>query len=134
MNLESEMTSNQPDVTLEQLRAMSAAFAAHDVEGIVEWFHDDGEFRNAKGPDVWGQAYKGKAELRRFFTTLFSTTPDVRWKHTAEFVAGNRGVTEWHRTGTHLGEKQEWLGCDIYTFREGKIARKETYVKIIVPR
>ncbi|MCW5747007.1 MAG: nuclear transport factor 2 family protein [Alphaproteobacteria bacterium] len=121
-----------PAVTLDRLREIGGAFARHDVEGIVEAFADDGEFRNARGPDVWGKSYRGKAEIRAFFTALFAASPDVQWRHTAEFVAGDRAVTEWHRTATLAdGTRQAWLGCDLYTFRGGKILLKDTYIKVV---
>ena len=124
--------SSTGTVTLERLREIGAAFAGHDVEGIVEAFAEDGEFRNARGPDVWGRTYRGKDEIRAFFTALFASSPDVQWRHTAEFVAGDRAVTEWQRTAT-LGnsERQAWLGCDLYTFRGDKILRKDTYIKVV---
>ena len=121
-----------PDVTLERLREIGAAFARHDVEGIVGAFADDGEFRNARGPDVWGQSYKGKAAIRQYFTALFAASSDVQWRHTAELVCGDRALTEWHRTATlKTGERQEWLGCDLYTFRRGLIVMKDTYIKVV---
>ena len=121
-----------PPVTLEQLRAVGAAFARRDVDGIVNSFAEDGEFRNAKGPDFWGQSYKGKTAIRSYFEPLFAMARDVRWKHTSEFICGNRAVTEWHRTGTlRTGEKQSWLGCDLYTFRRGLILMKDTYIKVV---
>ena len=55
------------DVTLERLHEIADAFARRDVEGIVNSFAEDGEFRNAKGPDFWGQSYKGKAAIRSYF-------------------------------------------------------------------
>jgi ketosteroid isomerase-like protein len=125
-------TTIVPDVTLERLREIGSAFARHDVEGIVGAFADDGEFRNARGPDVWGQSYKGKPAIREYFTALFASTSDVQWRHTAEFVCGNRAVTEWHRTATlTTGVRQEWLGCDLYTFRGGLIVMKDTYIKVV---
>ena len=36
-----------PPVTMDQLRAVGAAFARRDVDGIVAAFAPDGEFRNA---------------------------------------------------------------------------------------
>ena len=111
-----------PDVTLERLHEIADAFARHDVDGIVGFFAEDGEFRNAKGPHHWGQSFKGRA-----------ATSDVNWQHTSEFICGNRAVTEWHRTATLAsGERQEWLGCDLYTFRRGLIVMKDTYVKVVV--
>jgi ketosteroid isomerase-like protein len=122
-----------PDVTLEQLHAIADAFARRDVVGIVNSFADDGEFRNAKGPDYWGQSFKGKAAIRGYFEPLFANAGDVKWQHTSEFIHGNRAVTEWHRTATlRSGERQEWLGCDLYTFRRGLIVMKDTYIKVVV--
>jgi hypothetical protein len=112
------------DVTLERLHEIADAFARRDVDGIVNSFAEDGQFRNARGPDYWGQSY---------FGPLFASTGDVKWRHTSEFVCGDRAVTEWHRTATlRTGERQEWLGCDLYTFRRGLIVMKDTYVKVVV--
>ncbi len=122
-----------PDVTLERLHEIADAFARHDVDGIVGFFAEDGEFRNAKGPHHWGQSFKGKAAIRSYFVPLFAGTNDVKWQHTSEFICGNRAVTEWHRTATLSGgERQEWLGCDLYTFQRGLILMKDTYVKVVV--
>ena len=122
------------DVSLDRVREIGAAFARHDVDGIVNSFADDGVFRNAKGPDVSGRSYTGKAEIRAFFEALFAGSPNVQWRHTAEYVAGNRAVTEWHRSATTTsGERQEWLGCDLYTFRDNMIVLKDTYIKVVAP-
>lgn len=121
-----------PHVTMEQLRAVGAAFARRDVDAIVAAFAPDGEFRNAKGPDYWGQSFKGHAAIRSYFEPLFAQASDVRWQHTSEFIRGDRAVTEWHRTATlKNGEKQSWLGCDLYTFRNGLIVMKDTYIKVV---
>ena len=121
------------DVTFEILHRVADAFARRDVDGIVESFAEDGEFRNAKGPDYWGQTFKGKAAIRSYFEPLFANTGDVKWVHTNEFICGDRAVTEWHRTATLVsGERQEWLGCDLYTFRRGLIVMKDTYIKVVV--
>jgi hypothetical protein len=46
------------------------------------------------------------------------------------FVAGDRGVSEWLFTGTTPdGKCIEVKGCDVFTFRNGKIAVKESYFK-----
>lgn len=121
------------DVTFEILHRVADAFARRDVDGIVNSFAEDGEFRNAKGPDYWGQSFKGKVAIRSYFEPLFAGTGDVKWNHTKEFICGDRAVTEWHRTATlKTGERQEWLGCDLYTFRRGLIVMKDTYIKVVV--
>ena len=119
------------DITLERLREIGAAFARHDVEGIVAAFAEDGVFRNARGTEIWGKAYEGRAAIRAFYAALFADAGDVQWRHTAEFVTGDRAVTEWHRTATTRdGTKQAWLGCDLYTFRRGLIVVKDTFIKV----
>ena len=121
------------DVTFEILHRVADAFARRDVDGIVNSFAEDGEFRNAKGPDYWGQSFKGKGAIRSYFEPLFASASDVKWVHTNEFICGDRAVTEWHRTATlQTGERQEWLGCDLYTFRRGLIVMKDTYIKVVV--
>ncbi len=120
------------NVTLERLHEVGGFFAARDVAGIVACFAEDGAFRNAVGPDISGQTYRGHAAIRAFFTDLFARSPDVRWDHSAEYVAGDRGVTEWRRTATLAsGERQEWLGCDLYTFRGRHVLLKDTYIKVV---
>jgi ketosteroid isomerase-like protein len=45
-------------------------------------------------------------------------------------VAGDRGVSEWVFTGTaHDGAAVEVQGCDVFTFRDGLIAVKNSYRK-----
>jgi taurine dehydrogenase small subunit len=125
--------STGPDVTPERLHEIADAFAGRDVDGIVNCFAEDGEFRNARGPDYWGQSFKGRAAIRGYFEPLFASTGDVMWRHTREFICGNRAVAEWHRTATlKTGERQEWLGCDLYTFRRSLIVMKDTYIKVVV--
>ena len=123
------------DVTLERLHEIADAFARRDVDAIVASFAEDGEFRNARGPHYWGESFKGKAAIRSYFEPLFAASAEVSWRHTSEFICGNRAVTEWHRTATlHTGERQEWLGCDLYTFRRGLIVMKDTYIKVVAPK
>lgn len=120
------------DVTFERLHEIADAFARRDVDGIVNSFEEDGEFRNARGPHHWGESFKGRAAIRRYFEPLFAASGDVAWRHTSEFIAGNRAVTEWHRTATlRTGERQSWLGCDLYTFRRDLIVMKDTYIKVV---
>ncbi len=122
------------DVTFEILHRVADAFARRDVDGIVDLpLPRTVNSRNAKGPDYWGQSFKGKAAIRSYFEPLFAAASDVKWNHTSEFIHGDRAVTEWHRIATlRTGERQEWLGCDLYTFRRGLIVMKDTYIKVVV--
>lgn len=116
--------------TIALLEAIGDAFNRHDVDAILDFFADDGVFDNAMGPDIHGQRYGGKETLRAFFSELMATCPDIQWNPIDNRVDGNKGFSEWRRQCTlPSGEKQDWLGLDIFTFRGGLIVKKDTYFK-----
>jgi predicted SnoaL-like aldol condensation-catalyzing enzyme len=87
-------------------------------------------FDNAMGPEIHGQRYVGKETLRAFFSELMANCPDIQWNAIDNRVDGNKGFSEWRRQCTlPNGEKQDWLGLDIFTFRDGLILKKDTYFK-----
>jgi hypothetical protein len=48
------------------------------------------------------------------------------------WVSDDRGCSEWLLTGTTTqGELVEVRGCDLFEFRDGKIARKDSYWKLV---
>jgi ketosteroid isomerase-like protein len=56
--------------------------------------------------------------------------PDAQWNDPRHFVAGDRGVSEWRFTGTRSdGTRVEVNGCDVFTFRDGKIHVKDSFRK-----
>ena len=64
------------------------------------------------------------------FARVFATFPDARFGNARHVVAGERGVSEWVFTGNAAdGRKVEVNGCDLFTFRDGKIAIKSSYFK-----
>jgi ketosteroid isomerase-like protein len=55
---------------------------------------------------------------------------DAHWANARHFIAGSRGASEWTFTGTHTdGRRVEVTGCDLFTFRDGKIAVRNSYRK-----
>ncbi len=114
------------------LEAIGDAFNRHDVDAIIDFFAEDGDFDNAMGPEIYGQRYVGKETLRDFFSELMTKCPDIQWNTIDNSIHGNKGFSEWRRQCTlPNGEKQDWLGLDIFTFRNGKIIKKDTYFKIV---
>ena len=121
-------------VTLELMQRIDQVFADHNVDGIVASFAPDGVFDNAIGPEVLGARYAGHAEIRSFYETLFASASDVKWAKTDIRISGNKVYAEWLRTATTAeGVKQAWQGMDIYTFRDGLIIKKDTYIKVVSP-
>ena len=91
---------------------------------------DDCVFESSSGDDVCGTRYEGADAVRAGFARAWESLPDARWAEPRHFVVGDRGVSEWTFSGTQAdGRRVEVSGCDIFTFREGKIAIKNSYRK-----
>ena len=102
----------------------------HDVERLMTFMTDDCVFESAAGPEVCGARHAGREAVRAAFTRVLTSVPDAAFHDTRHFVAGDRGVSEWRFTGTTAaGTKVEVDGCDVVTFRGGKIAAKSSFLK-----
>jgi len=118
------------DVTPAYLDAFAAAWNQHDVDAILSMMTPDCVFEASRGPDVKGTVYVGQDEVRQGIEEVFETFPDARWTGASHFLAGDRGVSEWVFTGTGPNGRVEVQGCDVFTFRDGKIAVKNSYRKM----
>ena len=119
------------DEAIEMLGAITAAFDAHDLDAILAHFADDAVFEGPRGKDPWGTRFVGKEAVREGFAARFSGIPDVRYRDEGAFVDGDRGASEWTLSGTTTsGEPIEVRGCDLWTIRDGKIVKKDSFWKI----
>jgi ketosteroid isomerase-like protein len=123
------MTQSERDLeTL--LNAFAAAWNRHDIDSLMSMMTDDGVFEASGGNDVNGERHEGPAAVRTAFMAVFAQYPDARWGGARHFVLGDRGVSEWTFTGTLKdGRRVEVNGCDLFTFRDGKIAIKNSFRK-----
>jgi ketosteroid isomerase-like protein len=121
----------QHDEAMQMLRSIAAAFDRHDLDGIMAHFADDAVFESPRGPEPWGRRFVGREEVRTAFAGRFSGIPDVRYREDDHFVDGDRGASEWTLSGTTTdGERLEVRGCDLWTIRDGRIVKKDSYWKI----
>jgi hypothetical protein len=68
--------------------------------------------------------------VRDAYAAVFAQYPDAHWGGARHLVRGDRGVSEWTFTGTLKdGKRVEVNGCDLFTFRSGKIAVKNSFRK-----
>jgi ketosteroid isomerase-like protein len=68
--------------------------------------------------------------VREAFARVFKMFPDAHFGNARHFVAGDRGLSEWVFTATSAdGKKIEVNGCDVFTFRNGKITKKDSFFK-----
>ena len=120
--------SDQKSVAL--LVRFNAAWNAHDIETLLDCMTEDGMFRASTGPAPFGAAAAGREELRRAYSSIWQTYPDAQWTQARHFASGANACSEWIFTGTKAdGTKVEVQGCDLFTFRDGKIAVKASFLK-----
>jgi ketosteroid isomerase-like protein len=112
------------------LVAFADAWNRHDVDALMSFMAPDGVFEASGGNTVNGERHEGQQAVRAAYAAVFATYPDARWNNARHFVAGDRGVSEWTFTGTMKdGKRVEVTGCDLFTFKNGKIALKNSYRK-----
>jgi len=124
------MPNVSAQVTTDMLQAFADAWNRHDVDALMSFMTKDCVFEGSAGPDVCGTLYAGSKAVRAGFSEVWATFPDAYWGNARHFVCGDRGVSEWIFTGTRAdGTRVEVNGCDVFTFRDGKIAVKNSYRK-----
>ena len=127
--------SNDTKVTIALLDTIQDAFNRHDVDAILSYFADDGEWLMARGPDPWeARRLRGKQAIGDVLRARYAVIPDMRWVDMQHFIdaGGSRACSEWTVKGTpREGPPLDFLGCDLWTFRDGRITKKDTYWKFI---
>jgi ketosteroid isomerase-like protein len=120
--------------TVEMLEAITDAFNEHDADAVMSFFTDDCVFETPRGPEPCGRRLVGKEAVREGVAARFAGIPDVHYSDGTHWVLGDRGVSEWTLTGTTTdGQRLELRGCDLWTFRDGKVLKKDSYWKMVEP-
>ena len=124
------MAKQSDKITVEFLQVFADAWNRHDVDDLMSFMTDDCVFESSGGEDVCGTRYEGSKAVRKGYSKSWEDFPDAQWNDAHHFVIGDRGVSEWVFTGTKTdGKRLEVAGCDIFTFRDDKIAVKNSYRK-----
>ena len=119
------------DAATKMLKAIATAFDEHDLDAIMAHFADDAVFEGPRGTEPWGTRWVGREAVREGFAARFAGIPDVRYRHDQHFVDGDRGASEWTLSGTTTdGQRIEVRGCDLWTFRDGMVVKKDSFWKI----
>ena len=126
------MATQTDEVTVETLEQLLGAFNVHDLDAVMSFFSHDCVLEMPRAPDPWGRRFEGPDRVREGLASRFAGIPDVHCGDDRHWVTGNRGCSEWLLTGTTVqGKKIEVRGCDLFEFQGGKIARKDSYWKIV---
>jgi ketosteroid isomerase-like protein len=134
---EEEFALNEGDDEMDirsTLTEICDAFNAHDLDRIMSFFAEDCVLEMPKGDKPWGSRHEGKADVRAALAGRFKGLPDVHYGDGEHFADpdANAGMSKWLLTGTARdGRRTEVRGCDFYTFRDGKVIRKDSYWKIV---
>ena len=124
------MPTVESEISVDFLQAFADAWNRHDAAALMTFMTDDCVFEASGGPEVCGSRYVGPAAVRSSFEAVWATYPDAHWAGARHFVQGDRGVSEWTFTGTGVdGTRVEVHGCDLFTFKGGRIALKNSYRK-----
>ena len=125
------MMSGASEITTGLLQAFTDAWNRHDADEIMSFMTSDCVFESSAGPEVCGTRYVGPEAVRSGYVAVWTAFPDAHWGNATHFVSGNRGVSEWTFSGPRDddGKRVEVHGCDILTFRDGKIELKNSYRK-----
>jgi ketosteroid isomerase-like protein len=112
--------------TISFLEAFADAWNRHDLDAIMAHMAEDGVFVSSNGTKA-----EGAVQVRETFRSVLDSFPDVSFDSASHFVSGDRGVSEWTFSGTDAedGSIVDVRGCDIFTFGDGKIVLKDTYLK-----
>ncbi len=113
-----------------QLQEYCRAWSEHDIDTIMGFMTRDCVFETGGGPEKFGTRYEGCDAVRKRFVEVWTDMPDIRFENAIHFFQGNFGCSEWTLVGTTKnGAKLEIDGCDLFTFEDGKIKSKRTYLK-----
>jgi steroid delta-isomerase-like uncharacterized protein len=117
------MSAQQIDLA----RRYSAAWASHDPDAIVAMHTEDTVFH------MHGMAEPaiGAAATRDAIAALFVQAPDIRFQRKTAYFGEGHIVTEYVVSGTVDGVPFACDGVDVFQLRDGRIARKDTYLDTI---
>jgi ketosteroid isomerase-like protein len=80
--------------TDETITAFNQAFGRHDVDAVMALMTDDCIFENTLPPPD-GERHAGRRDVRRFWETFFSESPNATFETEEMVVAGDRAVVRW---------------------------------------
>ncbi|MDX6240463.1 MAG: hypothetical protein QOG10_5283 [Kribbellaceae bacterium] len=99
---------------------VSAAANSHDIDRLVECFAE--EYVN-ESPVHPARGFRGREQVRRNWTQIFATVPDITTKILRSHQSGDLVWSEWEMRGTRLdGAEYLMRGVMLFTV-EGDRAR-----------
>jgi hypothetical protein len=124
--------SQNNQVTPEFLASFTQAWNDKDLDKLMEHMADGCVFMASVGLETEGTLWTGTEKVREGFASLWISYPDAHFEPVGEdIIIGDRGCSEWIFTGTRKTDEStvKARGCDVYTFKDGKILIKNSMRK-----
>lgn len=117
-------------MTIEKLEMFADAWNRHDIDALMSFMTEDCIFETGGGTEPCGEKIQGSGKVRERFQQVWQDVPDAHFINVKHFISANRGCSQWCFTGTAPdGSALRINGCDLFEFRQDKIAVKSTYLK-----
>jgi ketosteroid isomerase-like protein len=105
---------------------------AHDVEGAMALMTEDCLWEIPRGAEPHGTRFAGSSAVRAAIAAAFQAMPDIRYELVHSGFGPDLIVLELLVTGTRAdGGKARFQACDVMTLRDGKVAGKRSYRKVV---
>jgi ketosteroid isomerase-like protein len=111
--------------------AASARPSTRPIEEIAACVTDDFEWRLNAGGSPSGTVLKGKDGLRADFADKSKVHREARYAEARIHRAGDKLFGTFRGSGIdHAGKPFDRYGIDLYELKDGKIALKDSYLKV----
>lgn len=107
-------------------------WTAHDVASAMALMTDDCVWEITRGSEPWGTRIEGSKAVRAAITDAFRAMPDIHYELVHSSFGRDFVVVELLVTATLAdGRPAKFQACDIMTVRDGKVAAKRSYRKLV---
>lgn len=104
----------------------------HDVEGALALMTDDCVWETTRGSEPYGKRIEGSKAVRVAIADAFRAMPDIRYEPVHSSFGPDLVVVELLVTATLAGGRPvKFQACDVMTVRDGKVAAKRSYRKLV---
>jgi uncharacterized protein (TIGR02246 family) len=104
--------------------AYAQAWASHDPDAIVTLHTEDAVFHLHDVIEPW----VGQEAIRAACAGLFADQPDLGFEPVRVYFGDDHFVSEYVMSGTRDGKSFACDGTDVFTVRDGLVARKDSYI------
>ena len=109
-----------------------APWNAHDVDGAMALMTDDCVWEITRGAEPHGTRFEGSTAVRAAIAEAFRAMPDIRYQPIHCSFGRDHVVVELLVSATLAdGAQARFHACDVMAVRDGKVAKKRSYRKLI---